>query len=257
MSTSAPRTEKKGKGRQKIAIVKIANDTNRQVTFSKRRAGVFKKASEICELCDAEAALVVFSPGNKAHSFGHPSVNAVSRKFLNIEGAPLDPATRDAEILMKAHHKRNVQHHTAELGHLERQLEMEQKRAAELDRAVKEARAQGWFPPPINEMSYEQLQQLKSKLLTFKEQVEERVRSTAPPTGDANYVLENPSVNTSEQAGGVMNYDNIIRRVIDDTGINDIEVYDPMAADNQGLMLPWTPGEGSSSGGYLNHSFSG
>lgn len=50
-------SQRKGKGRQKIDMVKIENKTNLQVTFSKRRAGLFKKASElISTLCGAESA---------------------------------------------------------------------------------------------------------------------------------------------------------------------------------------------------------
>ncbi|KAK6156794.1 hypothetical protein DH2020_011042 [Rehmannia glutinosa] len=40
--------------RQKIQIKKIDNLTARQVTFSKRRRGLFKKAQELSTLCDAE-----------------------------------------------------------------------------------------------------------------------------------------------------------------------------------------------------------
>ncbi|GMP38899.1 hypothetical protein CsSME_00009973 [Camellia sinensis var. sinensis] len=47
--------------RQRIQIKKIDNVTARQVTFSKRRRGLFKKAHELSTLCDAEIALIVFS----------------------------------------------------------------------------------------------------------------------------------------------------------------------------------------------------
>ncbi|CAA3016429.1 MADS-box SVP-like isoform X1, partial [Olea europaea subsp. europaea] len=51
--------------RQKIQIKKIDNLTARQVTFSKRRRGVCKKAQELSTLCDAEVALIVFSATGK------------------------------------------------------------------------------------------------------------------------------------------------------------------------------------------------
>ncbi|XP_057748100.1 agamous-like MADS-box protein AGL29 [Arachis stenosperma] len=69
-------------GRRKIEI-KMVKDTNtRQVTFSKRRTGLFKKANELSILCGSEVAIVVFSPGNKPYSFAHPTVDAVVAKFL-------------------------------------------------------------------------------------------------------------------------------------------------------------------------------
>ena len=48
-------------GRGKIVIRRIDNTTNRQVTFSKRRSGLVKKAKELSVLCDAEVGLMVFS----------------------------------------------------------------------------------------------------------------------------------------------------------------------------------------------------
>ncbi|XP_051134992.1 agamous-like MADS-box protein AGL62 [Andrographis paniculata] len=63
----------------------MENERNLQVTFSKRREGILKKATEPCTLTGAEASVVVFSPGDKAHSFGHPGINFVSDKFLTPE----------------------------------------------------------------------------------------------------------------------------------------------------------------------------
>ncbi|XP_050211304.1 agamous-like MADS-box protein AGL62 [Mercurialis annua] len=74
---------KRSKGRQKLEMVKISRESNRLVTFSKRRYGVFKKASELSTLCGAEIAIVVFSPGKKVFSYGHPCVDAVVDRFLS------------------------------------------------------------------------------------------------------------------------------------------------------------------------------
>ncbi|XP_054777966.1 MADS-box protein JOINTLESS-like isoform X2 [Prosopis cineraria] len=63
--------------RQKIEIKKIDNITARQVTFSKRRRGLFKKAHELATLCDAEIALIVFSATGKLFEYGSSSVQQV------------------------------------------------------------------------------------------------------------------------------------------------------------------------------------
>nr|ADU56840.1 MADS-box protein TM3 subfamily [Coffea arabica] len=44
--------------RGKTQIKRIESATSRQVTLSKRRRGVLKKAFEISALCDAEVALI-------------------------------------------------------------------------------------------------------------------------------------------------------------------------------------------------------
>nr|ALF08451.1 PISTILLATA-like protein [Thalictrum thalictroides] len=60
-------------GRGKIEIKRIENSTNRQVTYSKRRNGILKKAREIHVLCDAQIALVIFSSTGKMSEYISPS----------------------------------------------------------------------------------------------------------------------------------------------------------------------------------------
>lgn len=56
--------------RGKTQMRRIENTTSRQVTFSKRRNGLLKKAFELSVLCDAEVALIIFSPRGKLYEFG-------------------------------------------------------------------------------------------------------------------------------------------------------------------------------------------
>ena len=56
-------------GRGKIVIKRIDNSTNRQVTFSKRRNGLLKKARELSILCDAEIGVIVFSSTGRLYDF--------------------------------------------------------------------------------------------------------------------------------------------------------------------------------------------
>ncbi|KAJ0053525.1 hypothetical protein Pint_00310 [Pistacia integerrima] len=55
--------------RGKTQMRRIENATSRQVTFSKRRNGLLKKAFELSVLCDAEVALIIFSPRGKLYEF--------------------------------------------------------------------------------------------------------------------------------------------------------------------------------------------
>ncbi|XP_073126596.1 MADS-box protein AGL24-like isoform X2 [Henckelia pumila] len=67
--------------RQKIQINKIDNLTARQVTFSKRRKGLFKKAQELSVLCDAEIALIVFSATGKLFDFSSSSMMQLIQRY--------------------------------------------------------------------------------------------------------------------------------------------------------------------------------
>ncbi|URE42518.1 hypothetical protein MUK42_15301, partial [Musa troglodytarum] len=77
--------------REKIQIKKISNATARQVTFSKRRRGLFKKAEELSILCDAEVALIVFSSTGKLFEFSSSSMKEILEKHTthskNLEKA--------------------------------------------------------------------------------------------------------------------------------------------------------------------------
>jgi MADS-box transcription factor len=60
-------------GRGKVQLKRIENKINRQVTFSKRRSGLLKKAHEISVLCDAEVGLIIFSTKGKLYEFATDS----------------------------------------------------------------------------------------------------------------------------------------------------------------------------------------
>ncbi|KAJ8643770.1 hypothetical protein MRB53_005518 [Persea americana] len=60
-------------GRGRVQLKRIENKINRQVTFSKRRMGLLKKAHEISVLCDAEVALIIFSTKGKLYEYATDS----------------------------------------------------------------------------------------------------------------------------------------------------------------------------------------
>ncbi|KAK3038317.1 hypothetical protein RJ639_031413, partial [Escallonia herrerae] len=67
--------------REKIKIRKIDNITARQVTFSKRRRGLLKKAEELAVLCDADVALIIFSATGKLFDYGSSSMADILGKY--------------------------------------------------------------------------------------------------------------------------------------------------------------------------------
>ncbi|RDY08515.1 Agamous-like MADS-box protein AGL62, partial [Mucuna pruriens] len=158
---------KKSRGRQKVEMKKMSNESNLQVTFSKRRSGLFKKASELCTLCGADVALIVFSPGEKVFSFGHPNVDAVIDRYL----ARAPPPNSGTMQFLEAHRMANLSGLNAQLTEMNNQLDEERKRHEELARLKKGAQAQMWWALPIEEMSRAQLEQYKVALEELKKHV--------------------------------------------------------------------------------------
>ncbi|KAK3403812.1 hypothetical protein EUGRSUZ_K00197 [Eucalyptus grandis] len=59
--------------RGKVQMRRIENATSQQVTFSKRQAGLLKKAYELSVLCDAEVTMIIFSQKGRLYEFSSTS----------------------------------------------------------------------------------------------------------------------------------------------------------------------------------------
>lgn len=58
-------------GRKKVELKRIEDKSSRQVTFSKRRNGLIKKARELSVLCDVDVAVLVFSSRGKLYEYAN------------------------------------------------------------------------------------------------------------------------------------------------------------------------------------------
>ncbi|KAK3035635.1 hypothetical protein RJ639_033163, partial [Escallonia herrerae] len=77
-------------GRGRVELKRIENKINRQVTFSKRRNGLLKKAYELSVLCDAEVGLIVFSSRGKLYEFGSAGVTKTLERYQRTCFNPQD-----------------------------------------------------------------------------------------------------------------------------------------------------------------------
>ncbi|KAJ4822889.1 Agamous-like MADS-box protein mads3 [Turnera subulata] len=68
-------------GRGKVVLERIENNTSRQVTFSKRRNGLMKKAYELSVLCDVEVGLIIFSSRGKLFEFGSTDMSKILQQY--------------------------------------------------------------------------------------------------------------------------------------------------------------------------------
>ncbi|KAF5189669.1 Agamous-like mads-box protein agl62 [Thalictrum thalictroides] len=150
--------------RTKIEMKRIEAEESRQVAFSKRRAGIFKKASELSIMTGAETAVVAFSPGGKVFSFGQPNVHSVVDKFL---------AGRPYEHRDRANMRRTIRQYSEELDRLTTEKNNLEK-ALKLEKESMKNRQVPWWEGPIENLGLQQLELLKSSYEHLKQQVGSR-----------------------------------------------------------------------------------
>ncbi|KAL7618486.1 hypothetical protein Lser_V15G03807 [Lactuca serriola] len=127
-------------GRGKIEIKKIENVSCRQVTFSKRRSGLFKKAHELSVLCDAVVGIIVFSNTSRLYEFSSSSMKGIIDRYNRAIGSStsqmqVETVQEQAELEILRHEVARLQNENAmlkgndlggksilELERLERQL---------------------------------------------------------------------------------------------------------------------------------------
>ncbi|KAF5190034.1 Mads-box transcription factor, partial [Thalictrum thalictroides] len=86
-------------GRGRVQLKRIENKINRQVTFSKRRSGLLKKAHEISVLCDAEVALIVFSTKGKLFEYSTDSgMDKILERYERYSYAEREFVGTDSEL---------------------------------------------------------------------------------------------------------------------------------------------------------------
>ncbi|KAG6522650.1 hypothetical protein ZIOFF_019796 [Zingiber officinale] len=107
-------------GRGKIEIKRIENSTNRQVTFSKRRNGIIKKAREISILCEAQVSVVIFSSSGKMSEYCSPSTTLpkVLERYQTNSGEKLWDAKHESLSVEIERVKKENDNMQIELRHL-------------------------------------------------------------------------------------------------------------------------------------------
>jgi hypothetical protein len=87
-------------GRKKIQISKITDERNRQVTFTKRKFGLMKKAYELSVLCDCEIALIIFNSSNKLFQYASSDMDKILLKYTEYN-EPHESRTNNEIVQVK------------------------------------------------------------------------------------------------------------------------------------------------------------
>ncbi|XP_040966070.1 agamous-like MADS-box protein AGL16 isoform X5 [Gossypium hirsutum] len=122
-------------GRGKIEIKKIEKSSSRQVTFSKRRNGLLKKAKELAILCDAEVGLIIFSSSSKLHHFAS-SRQLMGEELSGLSIKDLRNLENQLEMSLKSVRMRKGHHIHKENLELQKKLDLICQENTELQRKV-------------------------------------------------------------------------------------------------------------------------
>ncbi|CAN1808544.1 Agamous-like MADS-box protein AGL29 [Linum perenne] len=165
-------------GRRKIQMTMVKDKNCRQVTFSKRRTGLFKKAHELATLCAVQIAVLVFSPGGKPFSFGSPDVNSITDQFLNLNEKPSTSGKNNniSSAMNRAAKKMNK-----ELDSLHCQVEAEKQKGKTLKEKLM-ALGGSMFVKPISKMRLDELHEMKERLLMLQRELDGRAMEMDAPS---------------------------------------------------------------------------
>ncbi|KAL1206977.1 Agamous-like MADS-box protein AGL62 [Cardamine amara subsp. amara] len=211
------------RGRKKIEMVRMKNNINLQVTFSKRKCSVFRKASELGTLCGVEIGVIVFSPGRNAFSFGNPDIRSVINRFNNHLHYPLR-LIEDGPIA-------NIQDLNNILTQELAKLEMEKENEKSLDLMKnKRQEAENWWYKPPNQLDLSQtsclIKALEDLKIELRSQQSQHFQTTIPQSyfgGSYNNKVGGGNINPFDQ-----------RRMID---VNAMNYYPNMVVPNHGQMF--------------------
>ncbi|XP_031379241.1 MADS-box protein SVP-like isoform X2 [Punica granatum] len=105
--------------RKRTEIKKIDNLSARQVTFTKRRRGLIKKAHQLSTLCDAEIALIIFSSTGKLFEFSSSSTEQVIERHINLHSEKsLNPSAQQQVDDIPCALRKDLSDRARELRHL-------------------------------------------------------------------------------------------------------------------------------------------
>ncbi|KAF8029384.1 hypothetical protein BT93_E1934 [Corymbia citriodora subsp. variegata] len=137
----------------------IENENSRLITFSKRKSSINKKASELVTLCGAEVGFVAFSPSGNPFSFAHPSIDAVTNRFLNRSPRPINRS----RALVESYHQAKLNELNQQHDELYNQIKAQKAQSKVLQRLTKGKSDGAWWEAPIEELNREELYQMKER----------------------------------------------------------------------------------------------
>ncbi|XP_073466317.1 myocyte-specific enhancer factor 2D isoform X7 [Aquarana catesbeiana] len=211
-------------GRKKIQIQRITDERNRQVTFTKRKFGLMKKAYELSVLCDCEIALIIFNHTNKLFQYASTDMDKVLLKYTEYNEPHESRTNADIIEALNKKHREYESPDADEVFALTPQTEEKYKKIdEEFDKMMQNYRLASAVPAPNfampvtvpvtnpNALQFNQAGQLVTQSLMTASLTDPRLLSPQPPALQRNTVspgLPQRPASAGAMLGGDLNNSN-------------------------------------------------
>ncbi|XP_031492713.1 MADS-box protein JOINTLESS-like [Nymphaea colorata] len=200
--------------REKIQIKKIDNVTARQVTFSKRRRGLFKKAQELSILCDAEVGLIIFSTTGKLFEYANTSIEKITARYkMHSKTLQKIEAQPSHELHLENSNLSTVSKQVAEASHLLRQMRGEELQGLSIDELIQlEKTLENGLSRVLSQKSdrlmheIDELQRKEGQLMEENSRLRQQIAVLNNNTNNSNNSSTN---NSNSYYGDVVEPDNV------------------------------------------------
>ncbi|CAN1808547.1 Agamous-like MADS-box protein AGL29 [Linum perenne] len=174
---------KKTKGRQKIPLQKIEDPIGRAITFSKRRRGIYKKASELVTLCGAEVGVMFFSPAGKPFTYGYPSIDSIVERFIRhpLPPPPIDRQSLAIQRFVGVRSRVMIEELNQQHNEVAAEVEAEKQKGKTLKEKLM-ALGGSMFVKPISKMRLDELHEMKERLLMLQRELDGRAMEMDAPS---------------------------------------------------------------------------
>ncbi|XP_047974446.1 agamous-like MADS-box protein AGL66 [Salvia hispanica] len=183
---------------RKIEMKKIVDVTKCQVTFSKRRSSLMKKANELAVCCDADVAFIAFSPSGRISKFSNlKKIEDLLYRYVNLPADKrLSHISNVQEKLEKINNLSHINGDSSKLHYLDKQIEnLElQIKKTNLESQILETDIRDYEIAPDQEPSLHQLSWCERNLTqSLQRVIARKMEFTSANKGKQVPVAENPS----------------------------------------------------------------
>ncbi|MFS7929978.1 putative transcription factor MADS-type1 family [Helianthus anomalus] len=153
---------KKTRGRQKLKLKFIEDDKSRIVTLTKRRTGVYKKASELCILTGVDIAILITTLSGKNFSFAHPNNEFVETQFSQ--------KTILQKGILEPYREVHIKELAEQLEEVYNDMKLEEQRASTL-KEMRDCRADNMWEVSMDDLRPNEAQKVKERLRELQAQI--------------------------------------------------------------------------------------